>query len=128
MRLTAIVLGFFLVVFSAVPVLAQVCTAGDQTTMDTCVGDAIDDCHSAAPTGCVRNVEEADTVLGLALEDCCCNSGAPVSGEEEFNSCKTTKRRSFKKARTLFSGAFRAKVRTSLRDMSFANCSFGCDF
>ena len=128
MRLATIALGFFLVVFSAAPVFAQECTAGDQDIMDTCVGDAIDDCHSSAPIGCVRNVEEAVTVLGLALEDCCCNSGSPVSGEEEFNTCKASKRSSFKKARKLFSGGFRDKVRTSLRDMSFADCSFGCDF
>ena len=125
-RLTiiAIAAGLLLAFPFAAP--AQTCSDTDQGLMDTCVGDAVDSCHGTY-IYCKRKVQEVSDVLGLALEDCCCTNGERDSSAS-FRACRLNKLRLLTNASGLFSRSFYGPSRRSIRNMTYADCNFGCDF
>ena len=105
---------------------AQTCSAEEQSSMNTCVGDGVDSCH-ATYLYCKRQVQEVGDLRGLALEDCCCTGGEPES-QIRFRACRVRKINELSGARSLFSSSFYNAARAALRKMTFANCNFGCDY
>lgn len=119
---TALFVSFSMVPFSASRAFAD-CTTTDQSSMNTCIGDAIDNCQIEAATGCVRQIDEPQDIAGRTLEACCCKGTGIKASAGFFNGCKTSRLSRLTSAKSVFATEYYKAVRKGIAALKFANCS-----
>ena len=119
----AIAFAVFSLALTSPQRVAAECTVQDQSDMNTCIGDAVDSCHADAPTGCVRQLDEASDVVGRNLEACCCKGTGLKNSSKAFSTCKSDRLSRLLQAKKIFTSDYYTAIRKGIVAQKFTNCS-----